>query len=39
MTSILHALSLTCTTYACGARAKDCALMQTAAFVGAQDEY
>jgi len=39
MTNILHTLSLTFTACACGARAKDCALMQTAAFVDAQDEY
>ncbi|KAH7928022.1 hypothetical protein BV22DRAFT_1126923 [Leucogyrophana mollusca] len=33
MTSILHALSSTFTTCACGSAAKDCALMQMAAFV------
>ncbi|KDR68991.1 hypothetical protein GALMADRAFT_932246 [Galerina marginata CBS 339.88] len=39
MTNILHALSSTFTTCACGARAKDCALTQMAAFVDAQDDF
>jgi hypothetical protein len=39
MTSILHALSSTFTTCASGARAKDCAPTQIAAFVDPQDEY
>jgi len=38
MTNILHALTSTFTTCACGACAKDCALTQMAAFVDAQDE-
>jgi hypothetical protein len=33
MTNILHALSSTFTTCACGAKARDCALTQMAAFV------
>ncbi|KAJ3505400.1 hypothetical protein NLJ89_g7437 [Agrocybe chaxingu] len=36
MSNILHALSSTFTTCACGARARDCALTQMAAFVDGQ---
>lgn len=37
MTSILHALSSTFTTCACGAKAKDCALARMAAFVEGEE--
>ncbi len=37
MSNILHALSSTFTTCACGARARDCALTQMAAFVEGHD--
>jgi hypothetical protein len=37
--NILHALSSTFATCACGARAKDCALTQMAACIDAQDKY
>lgn len=37
MSNILHALSSTFTTCACGARARDCALTQMAAFVNGHD--
>lgn len=38
MSNILHALSSTFTTCACGARARDCALTQMAAFVDGQQD-
>ncbi|CAA7271813.1 unnamed protein product [Cyclocybe aegerita] len=38
MSNILHALSSTFTTCACGARARDCALTQMAAFVDGQSQ-
>jgi hypothetical protein len=39
MANILHALSSTFTSCACGARARDCALTQMAAFVDGQEHF